>query len=65
GVVTSLISAYYYLRVVVNMYMKDGEPSAASEFWLDASTITTAVATVAVSLVPQFLFLLASTAVMR
>lgn len=65
GVVTSLVSAYYYLRVVVNMYMKEGDPSAASEFWLDASTITTAVATVAVSLMPQFLFLLASTAVMR
>ncbi len=26
GVVTSLISAYYYLRVVVNMYMKEGDP---------------------------------------
>ena len=26
GVVTSLISAYYYLRVVVTMYMREGEP---------------------------------------
>ncbi len=26
GVLTSLISAYYYLRVVVTMYMREGEP---------------------------------------
>jgi NADH-quinone oxidoreductase subunit N len=26
GVLTSLVSAFYYLRVVVIMYMKDGEP---------------------------------------
>ena len=26
GVLTSLVSAYYYLRVVVVMYMRDGEP---------------------------------------
>jgi NADH-quinone oxidoreductase subunit N len=31
GVVTSLISAYYYLRVVVVMYMQDGEPEPSSE----------------------------------
>ncbi|MCX6067590.1 MAG: NADH-quinone oxidoreductase subunit N [Chloroflexi bacterium] len=33
GVVTSLISAYYYLRVVVTMYMKDGEPQVTRETW--------------------------------
>jgi NADH-quinone oxidoreductase subunit N len=65
GVVTSLVSAYYYLRVVVNMYMKDGEPSIEREFWLGSTTMITAVVTVVVSLVPQFLFLLASTAVIR
>ena len=26
GVLTSLISAYYYLRVVVTMYMREGDP---------------------------------------
>jgi hypothetical protein len=34
-VVTSLISAFYYLRVVVNMYMKEGDPVVEREFWLD------------------------------
>ena len=56
GVLTSVISAYYYLRVVVVMYMRDGEPEIERESFLDFTTITTAVATVVISLVPQFLF---------
>jgi NADH-quinone oxidoreductase subunit N len=56
GVITSVISAYYYLRVVVVMYMRDGEPETERESFLDFTTIATAVATVLVSLVPQFLF---------
>ncbi len=35
GVITSLISAYYYLRVVVIMYMREGDPAARSEAWLN------------------------------
>lgn len=62
GVLTSLISAYYYLRVVVVMYMRDGEPQTERESFLDLTTIGTAVATVLISLVPQFLFAWASSA---
>ncbi len=65
GVITSLISAYYYLRVVVNMYMKEGDPDVEREPWLGLTTSVTAIATVVVSFVPQFLFLLAYTAVLR
>jgi len=65
GVLTSLVSAYYYLRVVVNMYMREGDPTIEREPWLDFTTAITAVATVALSFVPQGLFLLASTAVLR
>jgi NADH-quinone oxidoreductase subunit N len=65
GVVTSLISAYYYLRVVVNMYMRDGEPTTEREFWLELTWGSAALATVIVSLVPQWLFVLASTAVLK
>src|SRR5262245_18796730 len=65
GVLTSLISAYYYLRVVVTMYMKDGEPSAEHETWLDMTTAVTALVTVLVSFVPQFLFAWASSAVLK
>lgn len=65
GVITSLVSAYYYLRVVVNMYMREGDPIVEQEPWLSFTTMFTAVATVALSFVPQWLFLLATTAVFR
>jgi NADH-quinone oxidoreductase subunit N len=65
GVLTSLISAYYYLRVVVIMYMRDGEPETEHESFLDLTTTLTAVATVVISLVPQFLFAWASNAVLK
>ena len=65
GVLTSLVSAYYYLRVVVTMYMKDGEPVAEREIWLDMTTAVTALVTVIVSFVPQFLFAWASSAVLK
>ena len=65
GVVTSLVSAFYYLRVVVTMYMKDGEPSTERETWLGLTTGGTALATVVISLVPQFLFAWASEAVLK
>lgn len=65
GVVTSLVSAYYYLRVVVNMYFREGEPEIEREPWLTFTTGLTAVATIILSFVPQYLFLLASTAVLK
>ncbi|HLO31915.1 MAG TPA: NADH-quinone oxidoreductase subunit N [Anaerolineales bacterium] len=65
GVLTSLVSAYYYLRVVVIMYMREGEPETEHESFLDLTTIATAVATVVISLVPQFLFAWASSAVLK
>ncbi len=65
GVVTSLISAYYYLRVVVTMYMHEGEPETEREFWLGLTTAGTALVTVIVSLMPQGLFAWASEAVLK
>ena len=65
GVLTSLISAYYYLRVVVIMYMRDGEPTAERETWLDMTTTVTALVIVVVSFVPQYLFAWASSAVLK
>ncbi len=65
GVLTSLVSAFYYLRVVVIMYMKDGEPATEREPWLDMTTLVTALVTVVVSFVPQFLFAWASDAVLK
>ena len=64
GVVTSLISAYYYLRVVVNMFMREGEQTRQREFWLDITWGAAALATVVISFVPGWLFTLANTAVL-
>ncbi len=65
GVLTSLVSAYYYLRVVVVMYMQEGNPERSRESFLDLTTAFTAIATVAISLVPQYLFAWASSAVLK
>ncbi|MCF6278000.1 MAG: NADH-quinone oxidoreductase subunit N [Anaerolineales bacterium] len=65
GVLTSLISAYYYLRLVVIMYMRDGEPQVTSEPWLDLSWVAMAAITVILSFVPATLFTWASQAVMQ
>ncbi len=62
GVLTSLVSAYYYLRVVIVMYMQEGEPATRSEFWLNGSVAVTALATFLVGILPAPLFALASSA---
>ena len=64
GVLTTLVSAYYYLRVVVKMYMHAGEPEVTRERWLDIVIGVTAVATVLVSFFPGPLFDWASRAVL-
>jgi len=43
GVLASLISAYYYLRVVVIMYMREGEPQVRKETWLYLTALVTGV----------------------
>lgn len=65
GVLTSLISAYYYLRVVVTMYMREGEPESTREPWLDLTWGLTALATVLLSFLPMALFAWASEAVLK
>jgi NADH-quinone oxidoreductase subunit N len=65
GVLTSLISAYYYLRVVVMMYMREGDPVTSREPWLDLTWGLSALATVILSLVPASLFAWASGAILK
>jgi NADH-quinone oxidoreductase subunit N len=65
GVLTSLISAFYYLRVVVNMYMREGDQVIEGETWLGLTIGAMAIATVVISLAPQFLFGWASDAVLK
>jgi NADH-quinone oxidoreductase subunit N len=50
GVLTSLVSAYYYLRVIVIMYMREGEPIVRGEPWLYLTAFSTAIGIVALSI---------------
>jgi NADH-quinone oxidoreductase subunit N len=65
GVLTSLISAFYYLRLIVIMFMKDGEPKTTPEGWLDLTWGAMAIATVVFSFIPMSLFAWASEALMK
>jgi NADH-quinone oxidoreductase subunit N len=65
GVLTSLVSAYYYLRVVVVMYMREGDAQVTSDSWLSITIAATALATVVLSFVPSALFKAASDAVLK
>jgi NADH-quinone oxidoreductase subunit N len=56
GVLTSLVSAYYYLRVVVIMFMKEGEPDIRRDTWLGLTTAVAALGVVLLSLAPDSLF---------
>jgi NADH-quinone oxidoreductase subunit N len=65
GVLTSLISAYYYLRLVVIMYMRPGEPQPVANPWLNLTWGAMAILTVLFSLIPAPLFWWASQSVLR
>lgn len=65
GLLTSLLSAYYYLRVVVVMYMRSGEPPARLDPWVSLTALITAVAVVGLAFIPGPLLDLAVKAVIR
>jgi NADH-quinone oxidoreductase subunit N len=64
GVLTSLVSAYYYLRVVVIMYMQEGEPQAERDPWVYLTAALTGVGIVVLSIFSVPLFTWASQAVL-
>ncbi len=64
GVVTSIFSAYYYLRVLVVMYMQPGDPTAHPAPWLNLVTGASAAAVVLLAFVPAAVFNLAQQALM-
>jgi len=65
GVLTSLISADYYLRVVVVMYMEDGEPEIRQELWLQVTAFVAALAVVLLSIFSTPLLSLATQAALK
>lgn len=56
GVLTSLVSAYYYLRVVVIMYMREGEPSVSRAGWVHLTALGSAVLVVLLTIFASPLF---------
>lgn len=64
GVLTSLVSAYYYLRVVVIMYMQEGEPEVRRDPWVYLVAAAAGVLTVALSIFSVPLFTWASQALL-
>jgi NADH-quinone oxidoreductase subunit N len=65
GVLTSLISAYFYLRVVVNMYMRNGDPQVQRERWVYSIAIFSGAATLVLSIFAAPLFKWAAEAVLN
>ncbi len=65
GVVTSVISAYYYLRVVFLMYFHDGEGQMALKPALLSAIVVTAIATLLLGILPGAWWDLARAAVMQ
>lgn len=55
GLLTSVVAAYYYLRVIVTMYMRTGEPEARSDTWLNVLAIGMALAVVGLAFFPNLL----------
>jgi len=65
GLLTSLFSAYYYLRVVVVMYMRPGEPVVRRDLWLGLLAGGSAVLVVGLAFYPTPLLALAASAGIR
>ncbi len=64
GLLTSVASAYYYLRVVVYMFMKPGEPKLEINPWVSLVIGVAALAVLLLSLMPWTILELASRAVL-
>ena len=64
GLLTSLVSAFYYLRVVMYMYFKPGDPQIQPGIWVSVTAVVMAIAVVGLSLFPTPLFNMASLAIL-
>jgi NADH-quinone oxidoreductase subunit N len=65
GLLTSVVSAFYYLRVLVVMYMREGEPTVRREPWNSLTALVSAAGMLIFSVLPGALFSWASQAVMK
>lgn len=52
GLLTSVASAWYYLRVIVMMYMREGEPEVTRDRWVKIVPYAAAVALLVIGFIP-------------
>ncbi len=64
GVFTTLLSAYFYLRLVVIMYMREGQPVVRNEFWTKFVAVVSAILVIVLTVTAEPLLNLASRAFM-
>src|SRR5690606_5318753 len=65
GVITSVVSAYYYLRVVFLMYMYEGDGEMVLKPTLVSAVVVAALATLLLGILPGTWFDLARQAVIQ
>ena len=59
GLLTSLVSAFYYLRVIVKMYFQDGDPHVRRNLWTTLVAVLAALLVIGLAFIPGVLFTLA------
>jgi NADH-quinone oxidoreductase subunit N len=64
GVFTTLLSAYYYLRLVVIMYMREGAPVARLNFWTQFTAVVSAIMIIVLTVTAEPLLNLAARALL-
>ena len=65
GVLASVVSVYYYMRVVTTMYMREGQAEAHGDAWLKVEVALTALATVFLGIIVAPMFQWAVQAVLK
>ena len=65
GLITSVVSAFYYLKVVMMMYMKPGEPEIARQTWSTVLAVGLAVVVILLAFLPGSLLETAAQAFLR
>ncbi len=64
GILASVISVFYYLRVIFKMFMVEGEPKIRRDIWLTVVTLVSAIAVFILALEPGWLMALVYKAVL-
>lgn len=65
GLLTSVVSAYYYLRVVVIMYMQSGEPEIDQDPWVNIVAFVSAAFILILGIIPGQVLNIVAQAVLK